>query len=554
MGDKMSDMTEQEIWDELVRFTGNKYGAAGLMGNLKAESNLNSKNLQNTYEKSLKTNDEKYTSAVDNGSYKNFVHDSAGYGLAQWTYHSRKQGLLDYAKRTNQSIGSTKMQLEYLEQELKNNYPSTYNALKNAKSVKEASDAVITQYERPANQSNGAKNSRTSMGNKYYEAYSNGNVTSSSLITTTNDQVSKTEDSKTNNELLTNSDVLKDKNIEIDPESIDEIISTWKSEVISSGLSYIDLNSVYSSIINAGVGKLTISKISNDIKSTSTILSSMIGNVEEVNNLQKETDDKYSKEEESNDISNSYYSSSKSRKKHKKNKNDKDVDDNKNNNLDLGDNKETILQSLSTENYIDFMTLLGSIDNDDLVVLLADTNSASELKEVLLKSNNLSKDLKKSILKMDDNVVQTTIKSLVTNKPTVDDITKEVLKNYTSNLDFSSKLKNINSNGNKTLLNEVSTLFDSTKSLSESDSIQKVSSKIYNDESNSSAKIFIKTTIDEIAKQNNISVEKLLKDNKYEKTLSKAFNNITKELGYIRVINNIDENAALTIVKETKEG
>ena len=117
MGDKMSDMTEQEIWDELVRFTGNKYGAAGLMGNLKAESNLNSKNLQNTYEKSLKTNDEKYTSAVDNGSYKNFVHDSAGYGLAQWTYHSRKQGLLDYAKRTNQSSGSTKMQLHYLEQE-----------------------------------------------------------------------------------------------------------------------------------------------------------------------------------------------------------------------------------------------------------------------------------------------------------------------------------------------------------------------------------------------------------------------------------------------------
>jgi hypothetical protein len=38
-------------------------------------------------------NDASYTVAVDNGSYTNFTHDSAGYGLAQWTYWSRKQGL-----------------------------------------------------------------------------------------------------------------------------------------------------------------------------------------------------------------------------------------------------------------------------------------------------------------------------------------------------------------------------------------------------------------------------------------------------------------------------
>jgi hypothetical protein len=38
-------------------------------------------------------NDASYTAAVDNGSYTNFTHDFAGYGLAQWTYWSRKQGL-----------------------------------------------------------------------------------------------------------------------------------------------------------------------------------------------------------------------------------------------------------------------------------------------------------------------------------------------------------------------------------------------------------------------------------------------------------------------------
>ena len=62
---------------------GNPYGVAGLMGNLYAESGLRSNNLQNTFEKKFGMTDEQYTAAVDNGTYTNFVKDSAGYGLAQ---------------------------------------------------------------------------------------------------------------------------------------------------------------------------------------------------------------------------------------------------------------------------------------------------------------------------------------------------------------------------------------------------------------------------------------------------------------------------------------
>ena len=37
---------------------------------------------------------------VDNGTYskESFVNDGAGYGLAQWTYSSRKKALYEYAK------------------------------------------------------------------------------------------------------------------------------------------------------------------------------------------------------------------------------------------------------------------------------------------------------------------------------------------------------------------------------------------------------------------------------------------------------------------------
>ena len=79
----MSNM--QKIWSKLISFGMRVAGASGLIGNLEAESALNPKNLQNTYEKSLGYTDESYTKAVDNGTYSNFVKDCAGYGLAQWT-------------------------------------------------------------------------------------------------------------------------------------------------------------------------------------------------------------------------------------------------------------------------------------------------------------------------------------------------------------------------------------------------------------------------------------------------------------------------------------
>ncbi len=58
--------------------------------------------------------DEEYTTAVDNGKYTNFIKDKAGYGLAQWTYWSRKENLFDFCKRKNKSIGDINAQLDFL--------------------------------------------------------------------------------------------------------------------------------------------------------------------------------------------------------------------------------------------------------------------------------------------------------------------------------------------------------------------------------------------------------------------------------------------------------
>lgn len=169
---------EEKIWNYLKSKGLNDYGIAGLMGNLHAESGLIPTNLQNSYEKKLGFTDTTYTNAVDNGTYNNFVKDSAGYGLAQWTYWSRKQNLLDFAKSKKASIGDLEMQLDFLYKELSEGYKTVLNVLKTAKSIREASDVVLLEYERPADQSEAVQIRRADYGETYYKKYATTKLSS----------------------------------------------------------------------------------------------------------------------------------------------------------------------------------------------------------------------------------------------------------------------------------------------------------------------------------------------------------------------------------------
>ena len=161
----------EKIRDKLKSAGLTDAGAAGLMGNLEAESALNPKNLQNSYEKSLGYTDESYTKSVDTGTYANFVKDCAGYGLAQWTYWARKQALLSYAKSCNKSIGDLDMQLDFLLKELSESYSAVLKILKTTNNVTTASDCVMCQFERPTDTSTTAKAYRASLGQKYYSMF-----------------------------------------------------------------------------------------------------------------------------------------------------------------------------------------------------------------------------------------------------------------------------------------------------------------------------------------------------------------------------------------------
>lgn len=170
---KKVNMNVKEIYKYFLGKSLTNEGVAGLLGNLNAESGLRANNIQNSYEKKIGMNDEQYCDAVNSGEYSKdkFVNDKIGMGLAQWTYYSRKQKLYEYAESIGHCIDSTEMQVEFLYKELCESYGSVLKVLKSSHNLRECSDCVLTQFEKPANQSDAVKDLRYNMSLSIYTKY-----------------------------------------------------------------------------------------------------------------------------------------------------------------------------------------------------------------------------------------------------------------------------------------------------------------------------------------------------------------------------------------------
>jgi len=147
--------TKEQIWNFLIDSGCTEEGAAGLMGNLEAESGCKPVRVQGDYNHgNAEEYSANYTAKVDSGeiSEHDFVYNGpggGGYGLAQWTSSDRKQGLYNHVKSKGTSIGDLQSQLEYLIQELTTSYSAVWNVITTTHDINEASDIVLTKFERP---------------------------------------------------------------------------------------------------------------------------------------------------------------------------------------------------------------------------------------------------------------------------------------------------------------------------------------------------------------------------------------------------------------------
>ena len=139
-------MSGMSIYGALVRAGMTAAGACGLMGNMQAESGMKSNIVQRGM---TALSDGEYTRRADAGEL-DFIRDGAGYGLCQWTYRSRKQALLRFARECGVSVGDEGMQVEFCLSELCGEYPVLRRFLCETQDVRAAAERVCREYERPA--------------------------------------------------------------------------------------------------------------------------------------------------------------------------------------------------------------------------------------------------------------------------------------------------------------------------------------------------------------------------------------------------------------------
>ena len=121
-------------------------GACGLMGNMMAESAMKADIAQRGM---TALTDGQYTAAADAGTI-DFTHDAVGYGLCQWTFHTRKAELLAFARARGASVGDETTQIQFCLRELREDFPGVWRVLTGSKDLYECARIVCIQYERPA--------------------------------------------------------------------------------------------------------------------------------------------------------------------------------------------------------------------------------------------------------------------------------------------------------------------------------------------------------------------------------------------------------------------
>lgn len=170
---------ETYIWNYFMQAgrINNPYGVAGLMGNLQAESGLIPYRVQGDFTSGY-VDSIQYTEEVDKGiiSKDDFIYHGpggGGYGLAQWTTYSRKEGLYDLWKTSYNSIGNITLACDYLWHELQTGYTGVLSVLRNTGDIRIASNKVLFDFEAPADTGEAVQEARYNNSLNIYNRHSN---------------------------------------------------------------------------------------------------------------------------------------------------------------------------------------------------------------------------------------------------------------------------------------------------------------------------------------------------------------------------------------------
>ena len=515
------DMTEEEIFEELTAFfDGNKYAAAGLMGNFWIESHIESDRLSGNGKKKVGMDSSEYTEAVDNGTYDNFVHDGCGYGLAQLTYYAKKQGLYDMALETGLSVGSARLQIAHLEQELIDR-PELLEELKKSKSAYDAGVRFMMGYEGPADKSGENQDNRGNISEKYYDMYKN--------LKYDNSYGNLFED------------------IYLDVGKVEEITETLETKIKSINITSIDIASICVPLTSLGIATNLVSSLKSKIQRVEDNVLDACQNIMRLTSEQTETDNEFvSKEKDVSETTKGSYYRTGGTNYDSGGSNIKTSEtsvDNSNKDLNINTSFKNELVSFNAESYSSLMTALYALDGG-LLKYLESPDLGENLKKELLNNPNLKDDVKKVIMKMDPETLRVELIDIIGNTNMFSDESKKLIYNF------------FNYTGNRdVLLSNISKYLEVGKKMLDGDT-QKNLLDLYDGDKQNDKNVddFYKLFAEQAASDNDVTVESLLTGESHEMLVNKELSETVKVLSYLEAISSFDENTKTDIINKIVTG
>lgn len=176
----------EQIYQAALNNGFTKEAACALLAQIQHESAFRANNLEDTRNRSLGLSDEEYVRRVDNGTYTNFVNDGAGFGLAQWTFYSRKQTFINYFRSRGKSIGDLNTQIDFLFYEMKAFFNGIWQKCRTSHDLRDLTWTLLDKWENPDEKQNNMVK-RYASAQEFMNQFSNQNGSKKEVTAMTKD-------------------------------------------------------------------------------------------------------------------------------------------------------------------------------------------------------------------------------------------------------------------------------------------------------------------------------------------------------------------------------
>lgn len=133
--------------------------ACALNANIQGESGFRCDNAEDRINRVV--SDDEYIRRADAGlityNGKTFIYDDVGFGYIQWTFWSRKKGLLEYCKGRGTSIADHESQKEYVFIEMRRDFPKIWDLCCTSHDLEKIMHDLVWIWENPADKQSAYK-------------------------------------------------------------------------------------------------------------------------------------------------------------------------------------------------------------------------------------------------------------------------------------------------------------------------------------------------------------------------------------------------------------